>query len=634
VGDTIELKNVDLTNAGKNHEYYVAVNPVSNNLLEIRGGLTGDFQDASNSVKLTYSVSGSLTRDFFNVKVNGTSTDLTLSSGSPINLAARGPGSQAWTSTFTGNPALKELDGSGIKVGVISNSFGNYSSDVANGVLPASTTVLMESQNTDDEGRALAQVVHAIAPGASIYFYSDYTGAADGQSVAEAVTALEQNGCNIILDDRQLSSGDTTQSKASVAIQSAISSGETYFTSAGNSGGSPQSWKTSTTAITVGSVNWLNTPYGPFARLESDPFSSTADISAPDGGPTSTHYYRFFGTSAATPAAAAVAALMLEANPTLTNQNVRDILEATALSNANVRSAGLIQADQAVLRALGNQYWHPFYSSQGGQTGLTVASAAVTQANAVSAGATVRIVLRMNEAVQAVSGVPTLTLNDGGTATYDAQLSNLSAGQLVFDYRVGSESTPNLKITKVNLPSGAPYDINGNDADFSGVLNVPTNLSINSPLTAAVSTPQSGEANVGQTVYLTLTTNEAVVVNTSGGAPTLTLNDGGTATYEAGLSNPAAGKLVFDYTIGTNDNAQNLAVAQVNLLPGTTIQDANGNNADFSAALDVGTALQIGPVSAEFIAASQNEANTGQTVQLRRRPRQYIWRIADPDAQR
>ena len=46
---------------------------------------------------------------------------------------------------------------------------------------------------------------------------------------------------------------------------------------------------------------------------------------------------------------------------------------------------------------------------------------------------------------------------------------------------------------------------------------------------------------------LTLNMSEAVTVNTSGGTPTLTLNDGGTATYTGGSGTNA---LTFSYTVG------------------------------------------------------------------------------------
>ncbi len=66
----------------------------------------------------------------------------------------------------------------------------------------------------------------------------------------------------------------------------------------------------------------------------------------------------------------------------------------------------------------------------------------------------------------------------------------------------------------------------GASIDFSVLDNQPTDLSINSPLVVtSVASSQTGEVGAGQLVQLTLTMNEAVTVNTAGGAPTLTLND-------------------------------------------------------------------------------------------------------------
>ena len=48
-----------------------------------------------------------------------------------------------------------------------------------------------------------------------------------------------------------------------------------------------------------------------------------------------------------------------------------------------------------------------------------------------------------------------------------------------------------------------------------------------------VELPSSGDLNAGNTVTLTLDLNEAVTV--IGGPPTLSLNDGGTATYTGRL---------------------------------------------------------------------------------------------------
>ena len=59
---------------------------------------------------------------------------------------------------------------------------------------------------------------------------------------------------------------------------------------------------------------------------------------------------------------------------------------------------------------------------------------------------------------------------------------------------------------------------------------------------------------------LTLNLTEAVTV--AGGTPTLTLNDGGTATYSGGSGTSA---LTFSYTVGAGQNTAALAATAVNL---------------------------------------------------------------------
>src|SRR5438067_6828587 len=71
--------------------------------------------------------------------------------------------------------AVFGLDGSGVMVGVLSDSFdcfGGAATDAATGDLTAIVTVVEESNcnNDGDEGRAMMQIVHDIAPGADLAF--------------------------------------------------------------------------------------------------------------------------------------------------------------------------------------------------------------------------------------------------------------------------------------------------------------------------------------------------------------------------------------------------------------------------------------------------------------------------------
>jgi hypothetical protein len=113
-------------------------------------------------------------------------------------------------------------------------------------------------------------------------------------------------------------------------------------------------------------------------------------------------------------------------------------------------------------------------------------------------------------------------------------------------------------------------------------------------VTQVQTSPLSGSPSVGQQVTIKLDLSMPVTV--AGGMPTLTLNDGGVATYDTHASNSTT--LAFDYTVGSNDQTTNLAVVAVNEPPGSTITDAVlGRAVDFSNAVNgLGTGLQIGTV--------------------------------------
>ena len=74
---------------------------------------------------------------------------------------------------------------------------------------------------------------------------------------------------------------------------------------------------------------------------------------------------------------------------------------------------------------------------------------------------------------------------------------------------------------------------------------------------------------------MTLTLNLSEAVTVAGGTPTLTLNDGGTATYTSGSGTTA---LTFSYTVAAGQNTTPDATA-VNV-NSATITDGAGNAAE------------------------------------------------------
>ena len=106
--------------------------------------------------------------------------------GLPEVCATRSPRHTWVRSTSQGDHALRAdvarstfgLDGSGVKVGVLSNSYncqGGADADKASGDLPASVEVIQDETDLGcasgtDEGRAMLQIVHDVAPGADLAF--------------------------------------------------------------------------------------------------------------------------------------------------------------------------------------------------------------------------------------------------------------------------------------------------------------------------------------------------------------------------------------------------------------------------------------------------------------------------------
>ena len=77
--------------------------------------------------------------------------------------------------------------------------FGGLAASVASGDLPNNVTVLKDGSAGDtDEGRAILEEIHDLAPNASLYFYS---GDGDENTMVTAVNALKNAGCKVIVDD-------------------------------------------------------------------------------------------------------------------------------------------------------------------------------------------------------------------------------------------------------------------------------------------------------------------------------------------------------------------------------------------------------------------------------------------------
>jgi len=134
------------------------------------------------------------------------------------------------------------IDGTGVTVGVLSDTYDNSNSaattaqdDIDSGDLPPASriTVLDDSGGPGiDEGRAMMQIIHDVAPGATLAFHTAFTGQAN---FAQGIRDLADAGSDVIVDDviyfaePMFQDGIIAQAADQVHAQ-----GVPYFSSAGN----------------------------------------------------------------------------------------------------------------------------------------------------------------------------------------------------------------------------------------------------------------------------------------------------------------------------------------------------------------------------------------------------------------
>ena len=130
------------------------------------------------------------------------------------------------------------VDGTGVMVGTLSDSYnclGNASDGIASGDLPAGTIVIEEGPcilSDRDEGRAMIEIIHDVAPGARHSFHTAHYGQAN---FAQGILALAGVGANVINDDiTYLFEPFYQDGIIAQAIDLVKARGVTYFSAAGN----------------------------------------------------------------------------------------------------------------------------------------------------------------------------------------------------------------------------------------------------------------------------------------------------------------------------------------------------------------------------------------------------------------
>lgn len=128
-------------------------------------------------------------------------------------------------------------DGTGIRIGVLSDSDDFKEASILSGDLPANTVTIpgQDGRPGSGEGTAMMEIVHDVAPGAQIFFATAFT---SPESFAENIRTLRfVYNCDIIVDDIIYFFESPYQDDIiAQAAQDVADDGGLYFSSAGNEG--------------------------------------------------------------------------------------------------------------------------------------------------------------------------------------------------------------------------------------------------------------------------------------------------------------------------------------------------------------------------------------------------------------
>ncbi|MHC4937446.1 MAG: S8 family peptidase [Planctomycetota bacterium] len=164
---------------------------------------------------------------------------------------------RAGLTTSGGDPAMNtdkvrnlfKLTGEGVRVGALSDTYDNAlqnyfgtgappltdaAKDVLNGDLPSGVIVLEEGVSPGiDEGRAMLQLIHDVAPGAELAFHSAFNGLAN---FANGILELRSDAkCDVIVDDViYFAEPMFMDGLIAQAADKVKKKGAAYFSSAGN----------------------------------------------------------------------------------------------------------------------------------------------------------------------------------------------------------------------------------------------------------------------------------------------------------------------------------------------------------------------------------------------------------------
>jgi len=275
--------------------------------------------------------------------------------------------------------------GTGVKVAIVDTGLDAAHPDFAGRIVAGDSFVGGDFQDDNGHGTHVAGTAVGtgaaqggkycgVAPEASIYVAKvlDRNGSGSMSGVMAGVEWAAEQGVDVINLSLGGSGSSDGQDALSLTCNAAVEQGITVCVAAGNAGpssrtiGSPGA---ASDVITVGAVDRSDgiarfSSRGPTAdgRVKPDVCLPGTDIVSAlaagtgAGQPVDDRYTQMSGTSMATPHAAGLAALLLQAKPELSPAEIKQVIMETALDlgqDANAQGAGRARAEDALNRVLG-----------------------------------------------------------------------------------------------------------------------------------------------------------------------------------------------------------------------------------------------------------------------------------------
>ena len=222
------------------------IDPVTNVTVDINGTVSQSLLDAitsANGVVLDQSETLGMIQASLPLGALETVAEnpdvRTIQSAAPAVVNAGALTSQGYIAHAANKVNLMGITGAGVTVGVLSDSASaaRIAALVTSGDLPPGTHALAGQDGpagATDEGTAMMEIVHDIAPGANLIFATAFNGAA---SFAANIVALQAAGAKVIVDDvTYFNEGAFQDGPIARAVNQVTANGAIYFSSAANSG--------------------------------------------------------------------------------------------------------------------------------------------------------------------------------------------------------------------------------------------------------------------------------------------------------------------------------------------------------------------------------------------------------------